>query len=259
MVRCATCRSFGMDCGKMRAFTTLAFIYDQIMDEQLYEEWYNFTLHHINNGKSLLELACGTGDLALKFARKGYDVTALDLSEEMLAMASQQAQEEQTSIQLVQGDMLDLSEIGSYEIVTCYADSICYLANKAEVQTAFEQVYQVLEEDGIFLFDVHSLYQMDEVFPDYSYHYQAEDFAFLWESYPGEVAHSIEHFLTFFIKKEGETFTREDELHFERTYSLDTYQRLLKQAGFRQIELYADFKDDEPTETSQRWFFVCHK
>lgn len=243
----------------MKAFETFALIYDQVMDDQLYEDWLAFTLRHLKGEKDLLELACGTGELAIQFAQKGYNVTALDQSEEMLTMASQHAQSEQADVQFVQGDMLDLSDIGNYEVVTCYSDSICYLANEEEVQTTFNEVYQILKEDGIFFFDVHSMYQMETVFPDYNYHYQAEDFAFLWESYPGEVPHSIEHFLTFFIKNEDDTFMREDELHLERTYSLETYQLLLKLAGFKQVELYADFKDTQPTETSQRWFFVCHK
>ncbi len=67
---------------------------------------------------------------------------------------------------------------------------------------AFDGVYSCLEEDGVFLFDVHSLYQIDEVFPDYSYHYQTDEFAFLWESYQGEKDHSIEHFLTFLLQRE---------------------------------------------------------
>lgn len=243
----------------MRAFETFALIYDQVMDDSLYDDWLTFTLRHLNGQKRLLELACGTGELAIQFAKQGFEVTALDLSEEMLTVANQQAQEKQAVVQFVQADMLDLSDIGSYEIVTCYSDSICYLADEKEVQKAFKQVYQVLKEEGIFLFDVHSLYQMDKIFPDYNYHYQTEDFAFLWESYPTEKPHSIEHFLTFFIKNGEETFIREDELHLERTYPLETYETLLKQAGFNRVELCADFKDSEPSATSKRWFFVCHK
>lgn len=241
------------------AFETFALIYNQVMDNSLYEAWLAFTLRHINEQNQLLELACGTGELAIQFAKQGFGVTAIDLSEEMLAMANQQAQEKEVDVQFVQADMLDLTDIGHYEIVTCYSDSICFLADEKAVQTAFEQVNQVLKENGIFLFDVHSLYQMDDIFPEYNYHYQTDDFAFLWESYPTEVPHSIEHFLTFFIKNGEETFTREDELHVERTYPIETYRRLLKQAGFSQVELYADFKDCLPTKTSRRWFFVCHK
>ncbi|MVE97920.1 SAM-dependent methyltransferase, partial [Vibrio cholerae] len=61
-------------------------------------------------------------------------------------------------------------------------------------------VFEILNEGGTFIFDVHSTYQVDEVFPNYSYHENAEDFAFLWDSFAGEVPHSIVHELSFLIQ-----------------------------------------------------------
>lgn len=241
------------------AFEVFAFIYDEVSDHSLYERWLDFSLRHLEGRKNLLELACGTGELAIRFAQKGLQVTALDLSEEMLMIASQNALNEQAEIQFVEADMLDLADIGSYQAVTCYSDSLCYLEDEKAVQMAFDQVYQVLDDDGLFLFDVHSLYQIDEVFPGFNYHYQTDEFAFLWESYTGKQPHSIEHFLTFFIENEQENFTRKDELHLERTYPLATYQLLLENAGFSEVQIYADFVDNPPNEKSRRWFFVCHK
>lgn len=65
--------------------------------------------------------------------------------------------------------MLDLGEIGTFEAVTCFDDSICYMPDLAHVQQVFEQVYRTLEPGGQFLFDAHSLYQMDELFPGFMY------------------------------------------------------------------------------------------
>lgn len=243
-------------------YETFAFIYDEVMDSELYDKWYEFSKRHLPKGKSqLLELACGTGALAVAFAKQGYHVTGLDLSEDMLMMASDRAISEGASVQFVQGDMMDLSEAGQYEIITCFSDSLCYMENRQQVQQVFDEVYQSLEEDGCFIFDVHSVYQVDEIFPEYSYHYQTDDFAFLWDSYSGEKAHSVEHFLTFFVKEKGtaDQFVRKDELHKERTYSLDNYLLMLENAGFFNVEIFADFTDEAPNEQSLRWFFVCRK
>ncbi|MGC3438152.1 SAM-dependent methyltransferase, partial [Enterococcus faecium] len=81
----------------------------------------------------------------------------------------------------------------------------------------FDEVYPALQENGRFLFDVHSTYQVDEVFPEYSYQYQGDNFAFLWDSYPGSEKHSIEHYLTVFVEEQEGSgrFSREDELHQE--------------------------------------------
>lgn len=246
-------------------YETFAFVYDEVMDASLYEKWLTFAKRHLpTTTKRILELACGTGALALSFAKEGYNVTALDLSEEMLSVASTRAMDvsSSTNLQFVLGDMMDLSEDGTYEAITCFSDSICYMESPQEVQQVFDTVHEALEAEGIFIFDVHSLYQVDTLFPEYSYHYQTDEFAFLWDSYPGKEAHSIEHFLTFFVKEsqnETEHFVRYDELHRERTYSIENYLRMLESAGFDQVQVCADFEDDEPTEKSKRWFFVCKK
>ena len=235
--------------GLIMAYETFAFVYDEVMDSSLYQKWLDFSCRHLGEKKQIMELACGTGALAVEFAKAGFDVTGLDLSEEMLMIASQRAEQEDTPIQLVEGDMLDLTDVGTYEAITCYSDSICYMEDEQSVQQVFDGVYNSLRDDGVFMFDVHSTYQIDEVFPDYSYHYQTDEFAFLWESYQGEVPHSIEHFLTFFVQNEDGTFQRMDE----------SYQRMLENAGFSEIEMYADFIDSPPNEKSRRWFFVCRK
>ena len=183
------------------AYETFAFVYDEVMDTGLYKRWLEFSLRHLGERKQVLELACGTGALAVEFAKDGFDVTALDLSEETLMIASGRAQEAEVDIQFVEGDMLDLSDVGTYQAITCFSDSICYMQNEMDVQQVFDGVYQILEDEGVFIFDVHSTYQIDEVFPSYSYHYQTEEFAFLWDSYQGQTPHSIEHFLTFFCSR----------------------------------------------------------
>lgn len=244
------------------AYETFAFVYDEVMDETLYQQWLDFSKRHLPSETcNILELACGTGALAVAFAKAGYHVTGLDLSEEMLMIASQRAFEEETPIQFVEGNMLDLSEIGQYQAITCFSDSLCYMKNEQEVQQVFDEVYQALEENGRFIFDVHSIYQIDTVFPEYSYHYQNDQFAFLWDSYPGKEKHSIEHFLTFFVEdpEEAGKFIREDELHQEQTYSLDNYLIMLENSGFSKVEAFGDFTDEQPKEDTKRLFFVAYK
>ena len=112
----------------------------------------------------------------------------------------------------------------------------------------------------MFLFDVHSVYQIDEVFPGYTFNDQTEEVSCLWKSVVGEYPHSIEHDLTFFVyQDEIGLYERFDETHKERTYQLQTYVDMLKKAGFASIEVSAEYGEEEITEESTRWFFVCHK
>lgn len=243
------------------SYETFAFVYDEVMDSSLYQQWLDFSNRHFpKETERILELACGTGALAIAFSKAGYNVTALDLSEDMLSVASERAVEQEASVQFVSGDMMDLSEVGLYQGITCYSDSLCYMEDEHAVQQVFDTVYEALEEGGVFLFDVHSIYQVTTIFPEYSYHYQTDEFAFLWDSYVGDEKYSIEHFLTFFLKnQQNNQFTRYDELHKERTYPIETYILLLENAGFSNLKVYSDFSDEEPSEESARWFFVCTK
>ncbi|KXT76663.1 class I SAM-dependent DNA methyltransferase [Streptococcus sp. DD12] len=244
----------------MATYETFARVYDSIMDESLYDKWTDFSLRHLPQGKrKLLELACGTGIQSVHFAKSGFEVTGFDLSEDMLELARKRAKEHACEIPFVQGNMLDLSPLEHYDIITCYSDSLCYMEDEVAVGDVMAQVYEHLSPGGVFIFDVHSTYQVDQVFPGYSYHENAEDFAFVWDSYPDQAPHSIVHELTFFIQDEDGRFERFDELHEERTYEQLTYEVLLEEAGFSEVSVYADFEDEAPSKTSQRWFFVAKK
>ncbi|WP_251713587.1 class I SAM-dependent DNA methyltransferase [Lactococcus ileimucosae] len=233
-------------------------VYDSVMDEELYDLWFDFSQRHFPaKTQNIMELACGTGILSIRFSQAGYKVTGVDLSEEMLTIADKRARQMGEHIIFAAGDMRELSGETKFDAVTCYSDSICYMSNVSEVQRVFDGVYDSLNAEGVFIFDVHSTYQVDSVFPGYSYHENDEDFAFLWDSFEGDYPHSVVHELTFFVKESDGRFVRKDEVHQERTYPIKEYLKGLQK--FSKVEVYADFQDKKPDEESLRWFFVCKK
>lgn len=242
----------------MASYEEFARVYDTVMDDSLYDLWFDFSKRHFpKDTKEVMELACGTGILSILFEKAGYQVTGVDLSEEMLTIADQRADEAASKIIFAAGDMRELEGEAEYEAITCYSDSLCYMANPTEVKQVFAGVHQLLKTDGVFIFDVHSTFQIDQKFPGYSYHENEEDFAFLWDSFEDEAPHSIVHELTFFVKDKDGKFSRKDEDHHERTYELSHYLEMLEQ--FSEVQVYADFEDEQPDEESLRWFFVCKK
>ena len=74
----------------------------------------------------------------------------------------------------------------------------------------------------------------------------------------GEEEGTIEHDLTFFIPERGtQRYARYEEVHKERTYSIEVYTKLLEQAGFTNIQVSSDFGRKEVTDTTERLFFSC--
>ncbi|AKP66754.1 class I SAM-dependent DNA methyltransferase [Companilactobacillus ginsenosidimutans] len=241
-------------------YNSFARVYSELMDDSLYQEWANYVKSHApSEAKNLLDVACGTGDLTILLAND-FDVTGTDLSEEMLNIADEKAKEAKVNIPFEQSNMMDLYTFDNYDVITCFDDSICYLGDEDELYITFKQAFDHLNGGGKYLFDAHSLYQMDEVFPGYMFNHKAEDSAFMWSSYEGEFPHSIEHELTFFNwNEEIGGYSVNTEIHHERTYPIQTFLDILKDVGFKNIKVTADFGKNEPQSDSTRWFFESEK
>ena len=77
------------------SYEHFAYLYDELMQDAPYDEWVRFVKEKLQtyqvDGKNLLDLACGTGELSVRFAKEGFSVTGVDLSADMLAVAQAKA------------------------------------------------------------------------------------------------------------------------------------------------------------------------
>ena len=221
-------------------YQTLAQLYDQLFDSDMYKNWEKFTLANIKKVDcNLLDLAGGSGRLAILLANDGLNVTVADFSDEMLSLASQHSIENNVSMQLIETDMRDLSGLEKYDVITCYADSLCYLDDENDLLQVFSEVANHLEKDGVFLFDVITPHQTDDVYPGFMYNYQDDDYSrvFMWQSYADDdVEHGVIHDLTFFNRMEDGKYNRLSETHYERSYELPVIKSMLMQAGFTSLQ-----------------------
>lgn len=240
-------------------YAQFAEFYDELFDPAMYDSWLDFVRQqHPADQTDVLELACGTGRLAVKLIQAGYQVTGLDLAPEMLSLAAQRAATEKVELPLIEGNMLTIGDLPQYDLVTCFDDSLCYLPDENQLLAAFLEAHAHVRQGGHYLFDVITPYQTDDVYPGYMYNFHDEDRAFMWTSYEGDAPHQVEHDLNFFMWNEQiQGYDHHSELHVERTYPLATYQKLLKQAGFTDIKVTANFGQDQPVAKTTRWFFAC--
>ena len=148
----------------MATYETFAAVYDAVMDDSLYDLWTDFSLRHLpksKDRKKLLELACGTGIQSVRFSQAGFDVTGLDLSADMLKIAEKRAASARQKIDFIEGNMLDLSQAGTYDFVTCYSDSICYMQDEVEVGDVFKEVYNAsMRTESLSLMSIRPIRQM---------------------------------------------------------------------------------------------------
>ena len=103
----------------------------------------------------VLELACGSGEITEMLVQDGFDVSALDLSDEMIEQAKQK--DTDNKIQFYCQDVKDLSNFSKFSAIFCLCDSFNYLLGKEEVSKFFKEVSDHLADLGYFFFDTHSL------------------------------------------------------------------------------------------------------
>lgn len=241
-----------------------ASIYDELMQDAPYEEWEKYVMERLKhfgfNGHSLLDLGCGTGELSLRFSLKGFDVTGVDLSADMLAVARAKAEEHGMSIPFYEQDMAELEGLGQFDIVGIFCDSLNYLPSEEKVLRTFSKAFQHLKEGGMLFFDVHSEYKINERFIGQTFTLNSDRVAYIWDSFPGEFPNSVEHELSFFVLDEPSgKYERFDELHEQRTFPIEQYTKWLQETGFSILEVTADFTAQAPEPQSERIFFMAKK
>ncbi|WP_342543447.1 class I SAM-dependent methyltransferase [Paenisporosarcina sp. FSL H8-0542] len=245
----------------MTSYKEFAHIYDALMTDIPYDKYVEKVISNVENvkGKSLLDIGCGTGVLSAKFAEQGFLVQAVDLSEEMLAIAADRFQKQGISIPLFHVSMTDLDGFEEIDVAVLSIDSLNYLEEEAQVLQTLHGIHESLAAGGQLFFDVHSVYKMDVLFLDGPFTYEDEDVAYIWHTEPGEYPHSVYHDLTFFMKNKIGSYDRFEESHFQRSYDVKEYLSFLQQAGFSEIKVTADWANESPEENSERIFFHAIK
>jgi len=104
--------------------------------------------------KSILDLGCGTGGHSLLLAQRGYEVTGVDRSEPMLAIARAKAARTGAAIRFVESDVRNVSLDTRFDAVISMFAVVSYLTKDEDLRAAFTAVHRHLKPGGIFYFDV---------------------------------------------------------------------------------------------------------
>src|SRR4051794_27403687 len=141
----------------LAAYEALAAHYDAFTAHHDYDAWTRdleaLAVRHSLSGRTLLDIACGTGKSFLPFLDRGYSVVGCDASPAMLARA---ADKTGGRVPLYVADMRDLPPLGSFALVTLLDDAVNYLHEPAELTAAFAGVARNLAPDGLALFDANT-------------------------------------------------------------------------------------------------------
>ncbi|KEO85161.1 class I SAM-dependent DNA methyltransferase [Tumebacillus flagellatus] len=247
----------------MTAYGEFAEYYDLLMQDAPYERWMTFLEEAMARldlkPRHIADLGCGTGKLTLELFQRGYTVTGVDLSEEMLMIAQSKLERPSPKLRFLCQDLRELVLPEPVELAVSFCDSLSYIVEEEDLRATFARVRQNLKPGGCFLFDVHSIYKLQEKLGNNVFYEDNEEVTYLWQSRYDDQRQQVEYDITFFALEDAdeELYRRFHEFHVQRAYEVDVLRGLLNDCGFTTVEVYADFGWDVPTKTAERLFFVA--
>ena len=212
-------------------------------------------LHALPPGARILDLCCGTGQLAHALSARGFELTGIDGSESMIAIARENAPNAAFRVD----DARDFKIDGEFHAALSTFDSLNHVMSLDELTSVFGNVYGALKGGGVFTFDLN----MEEGFRTRwrsSHGYVEDDHACIARSsyLPGEGIGKTE--ITMFFRGR-DRWERSDVTLVQRCYSEDEILRALESVGFTGSEVYDGAHDlgKEPSRFPGRSFFVSRK
>lgn len=217
----------------MNTYKKFSYYYDEVMKDINYNLWYEFISEYINDSSKILDLACGSGSLAILLKGFGYDVEGIDLSDTVIEIAKEKAKINHLNIPFYIQDMTNFDTGKKYDVITCFFDSVNFLDTHGKVEKLFDAVYKNLNENGYFIFDIFSL-AMFERYSDNCFKEDYETFQIDW-----------------LTRNDGDTrliheiTIKEDDAIYKETYFEYLYDyKKLNFKGFEIIKIVGDFNDD---------------
>jgi SAM-dependent methyltransferase len=238
-------------------FEDFAPFYDVFTAHHDYEAWMPaleaLALRHGLRGRRLLDVATGTGKSFLPLLRRGYEVTACDVSAGMLKRAAAKGGDR---VELFEADMRALPAVGPFDLVTCIDEPLNYLLKPDELLAAFRSVSRCLRPGGVYLFDLNTLAAYRSLFSTDAAH-EAEGWFFVWRGLSSRDLRSgsrAEATIEAFEPLPDGRWRRRTNRHVQRHFTAVLVEKLLEQVGLRQLAVYGQFPDgrieDEAHEAS---------
>ncbi|EYE89428.1 S-adenosylmethionine-dependent methyltransferase [Fervidicella metallireducens AeB] len=245
----------------MEQYTHLAQVYDDMIDME-YDKWMEFLKEYFKGkdinlkGKKALELGCGTGNMTFRLKENGIDVTAVDISRDMLTIAEEKARNKRLKIMFLNQDMTKINTGKEYDFVFSFCDGYNYILTEEKLEKSFKGVYKHLKPGGYFIFDISTSHKLKNIMGNNTFTMNRDELCYIWDNYLEDDI--LEMYITFFVK-EGVLYRRFDEKHEQKIYDLNNLKQILIETGFKNVEVYEDYSFESVKENSIRGTFIAYK
>ena len=237
-------------------YDDLAWVYNKYWAQPqqiLWSPLESLVLKGVPAGGRILDLCCGTGQLAADLVKRGFRVTGVDGSSEMLRFAEENAPD----AEFVLGDARTFDLPPTFDGAVSQFGSLNHVSDLQELRSVFERVHRSLLAGGRFLFDLNTEEGFVARWNGSSFGHAEDDHAFIaGGTYDPEQGIGRFSVTMFFLREQ--TWRRSDVVLTVRAYSEPEVLQALESAGFQTIQTL-DGREDLGIDEIGRAFFLAEK
>ncbi len=219
-------------------YSNLADLYDLLTKDddiqRFYRSWRHSLLEAVRKYRvavrTLVDLACGTGNSAIPWTEHGWTVVGVDRSVAMLSQARRKSQR----VRWYRQDIarLDLKERA--DIVTCHFDALNHILVHKDLQKVFHNVARILNEGGLFQFDLNTDHWLRWLGAHEKLFRMERNFMMAHNEYDRQRGIATFHQLWFL--RRGRVYAKREVTVQERAYSTAAIRAMIRKAGLRLVQ-----------------------
>jgi SAM-dependent methyltransferase len=253
-------------------FSLLPRYYDTLMGDVPYRMWVSYIVDLLRRLDSafrfrrVLELACGTGTVALEFARKGCQVVGVDLMEGMVEVAREKARKmgltRRARFYVQDIAKLHLPDEPPFDLALCLFDSLNYITDPTKLSRVFLRTFAHVRAGGYFVFDLNSEFALREHLFDQDNLDEDEEqttLYYFWRSEYDPQKRLCRVDMWFAAKEALGDWRRFREVHWQRAYTIEEVRQMATAAGWQWVKVLDAYSYQPPHPESERWYFVLRR
>lgn len=245
-------------------YDEFAAVYDRLMDDVDYGAWAALYARLLafppeKRAPRVVECGCGTGSMTLALARLGFEMTGIDSSPAMLALAMEKLRAAGFQIPFIRQDMRRLALHRPMDAVIVPCDGLNYLLRETDLAAFFSAAANALLPGGRLVFDLSSRFKLLDRLAGQFYGEEREDLCYLWQNRLLQDGHTVEMDLTFFAREADGRYRRFFEHQHQRAWEPSELQEALEQAGFGEVQLFGPLGEDHPGPEAERYHLSATK
>ncbi len=207
----------------------------------------------------LLDLACGTGNFSVEFAKNGIDVIGVDISEDMLNIAQEKNTDLDKPVMYICQPAEELELYGTVDGAVCMLDSLNHITDYKRFKRAIANVALFLEPERLFIFDLNTPYKHKNVLSNNGFRMKHRNIKCFWSNTYNEAENTVTVHLDFTERTglfKNEVYSEEFK---ERAYTEAEIIEAVTECGLELLAVYGENTFSEPKENSERNIYIARR